>query len=102
MQWTVIPEYKDANHHPVVEIVGLEGTIVKPGQTITLKAIVKDPDGDHLTGRWAIEEAGTYPGKVELGSVGAKSITEVERTNPFNIPTPGSPEIARLRKMRLK
>jgi hypothetical protein len=99
LQWTVTPEYKDANHHPVVEIVGLESTTIKPGQTITLKAIVRDLDGDHLTGSWwQYEEAGTYPGKVELLSMGEEPNTVVERTYPFDVPGPGSLEIAKLMK----
>ncbi|WP_368658752.1 nucleoside hydrolase-like domain-containing protein [Metabacillus halosaccharovorans] len=99
LQWTVTPKYKDANHHPIVEIVGLENTTVKPGQTILLHAIVKDPDGDHLTGRWwQYEEAGTYPGEIELISVGEAQNTKVDNNYPFVVPSPGSPEIAKLKK----
>ncbi|HZH60882.1 MAG TPA: nucleoside hydrolase-like domain-containing protein [Metabacillus sp.] len=99
MQWTVTPEYKDANHHPVVEVVGLENTVVRPGQTITLKAVVKDPDGDHLTGHWwQYEEAGTYPGKIDLISDGEEQNTKSENFYPFVVPPPGSPEIAKLKK----
>ncbi len=103
MQWTITPEYKDANHHPVVEVVGLKDTVVRPGQTITLKAIVKDPDGDHLKGRWwQYEEAGTYPGKVELLTVEEEPITVEERSYPFEVPAPGSAEIAKLIKDEIK
>lgn len=103
LQWTVTPEYKDANHQPVVEVEDLESTTVRPGERITLKAIVKDPDGDHLTGRWwQYEEAGTYPGRVELDSVGKKPIMEAKRTYPFTVPAPGSPEIASLIKDELE
>jgi hypothetical protein len=100
MQWTVTPEYKDANHYPVVEITGLDCTTVKPGKTVILEAIVKDPDGDHLTGLWwQYEEAGTYPGKVELLSVGEKpNNKKVKSTYPFEVPAPGSLEIAKLVK----
>lgn len=98
-KWTVTPEYADANHAPVVEVVGLESTTVSPGQTITLKATVKDPDGDHVIGRWwQYEEAGTYPGTIELVSVGEQPSTEKKFSYPFKAPAPGSPEIAKLFK----
>ncbi|WP_026560687.1 MULTISPECIES: DUF1593 domain-containing protein [Bacillaceae] len=103
MQWTITPEYKDANHHPVVEVVGLENTVVRPGQTIILKAVVKDPDGDNLTGHWwQYEEAGTYPGQIDLISDGEEQNTKSENFYPFVVPSPGSPEIAKLIKDEIK
>ncbi|HZH58405.1 MAG TPA: nucleoside hydrolase-like domain-containing protein [Metabacillus sp.] len=103
MRWTVTSEYKDANHHPVVEVVGLESTTVKPGQTISLKAIARDPDGDHLTGHWwQYEEAGTYPGKVELLSIEEELNKKVELNYPFTVPAPGSPEMAKLIKAEIE
>ncbi|GAE93108.1 hypothetical NagD-like phosphatase [Gracilibacillus boraciitolerans JCM 21714] len=104
IQWTVTPEYEDSNHHPVVELVGLEDTTVKPGQTITLKAIVKDPDGDHLIGHWRqYEETGTYPGKLELISVEEDTkMGGIGCSYPFNVPAPGSSEVAKLMKNEIE
>lgn len=92
MRWTVTPEYKGANHAPVVEVVNLDSTNVKPGQVVTLKAIVKDPDGDHLVGHWwQYVEAGTYPRAVEMISEENHLKFEMNRTYPFEVPAPGSP-----------
>jgi hypothetical protein len=100
LKWTITPEYASANHNPVVKVIGLDNTIVKPGQTITLKAIVKDPDGDHLTGRWwQYEEAGTYPGTIELVTISEEENTKPEyNTYPFNVPSPGTIDMAELIK----
>jgi hypothetical protein len=97
LKWTVTPEYVAANHRPVIEVVNLDSKTVKPGQTITLKGIVRDPDGDHLTGRWwQYEEAGTYPGTVELKSLDEKSETKPEYSYPLDVPFPGTLEIAEM------
>jgi len=65
MQWTVTPDYADANHRPVVEVLSPETLTVRPGETVTLTAIATDPDGDHLVGKWwQYHEVDTYPGKV--------------------------------------
>jgi hypothetical protein len=65
LQWSVTPEYADANHNPVVEVLSPESTTVHPGEVVTLTARATDPDGDHLVGHWwQYEEAGTYPGAV--------------------------------------
>ncbi|WP_163536285.1 DUF1593 domain-containing protein [Gracilibacillus sp. YIM 98692] len=97
LKWTVTSKYEDANHQPIVNVVDLESNIVRPGQTITLKGVVKDPDGDHLTGRWwQYKEAGTYPGEVELISIGESQNTKPKYTYPFNVPSPSSLQIAEM------
>lgn len=59
--WCVAESYTDANHAPTVKVLeGLDLT-AKAGQTITLHALAKDPDGDKLTYNWwRYAEADTY------------------------------------------
>jgi hypothetical protein len=53
MDWCVAPNYNEANHQPVAEIVGNNVRTVSPGQTIILDASpTGDPDGDRLTYFW--------------------------------------------------
>ncbi|WP_246806765.1 DUF1593 domain-containing protein [Halolactibacillus miurensis] len=97
LQWTVTPEYKQANHHPIIELINTESAIVAPGQTITLKAIARDPDGHHLSVNWwQYEEAGAYPGQVELISLDEVIEKEATQTYPFDVPAPNSLNLSHL------
>ena len=49
-QWCYL-EYKDANHAPIVKIEDYD-IIAKPGQTVDLKVIVQEPDGDDYSVVW--------------------------------------------------
>ena len=99
LQWTVATEYNTANHAPVIQILDPKDTKVVPGQIITLTAKVKDPDGDNLTARWwQYEEAGSYPGKVELRFVGELQEKQPMRIYPFVVPAPSSLDIVSLIK----
>ncbi|KAE8168362.1 hypothetical protein BDV40DRAFT_284315 [Aspergillus tamarii] len=67
MQWTLTPNYENANHPPSVEI--LNGTTVKAhsGATVELAGAVSDPDLDNVTTSWwQYFEEGTYPGSVTV------------------------------------
>ncbi len=102
LRWTVTPKYQEANHSPVIQLVGVESNSMKPRQTVTLKAFATDPDGDHLTGRWwQYEEAGTYPGKIEFLEE-EKKPAFAARTYPFVVPVPGSVDITELNKAELE
>lgn len=59
--WCVATSYKDANHAPSLTVKeGINLTAV-PGQTLTLHAAAKDPDGDNLIFNWwRYAEADTY------------------------------------------
>ena len=48
--WATTTQYQQANHAPV--ITAQQKYFVKAGETIELKAMVKDPDGDALTVQW--------------------------------------------------
>ncbi len=64
LAWSVTPDYKSANHYPVVNgPLNLEAT---PGQKVTLNAKVSDPDGDELTLKWWQFRVGTYEGVVSV------------------------------------
>lgn len=66
MKWSVTPNYKDANHYPVVTGTTMIGA--KAGETIRLNAKVSDPDGNKVTTQWWYFPVGTYQG----GAIAAK------------------------------
>ena len=67
LAWSVTPTFEDANHEPTVTVEGPLNRSARPGETIRLTASVDDPDGDAVAVTWwQYEEAGTYPGRVEV------------------------------------
>lgn len=59
MDWTIKP-YAEANHPPVVRVVGPSEFTAKPGDRVSLRAEATDPDGNALTYEWFYYgEAGT-------------------------------------------
>jgi hypothetical protein len=67
LHWSVTSAFADANHHPRLEIAEGIDIAVDPGEAIALTADVSDPDGDEVTLVWWVyDDAGTYPGTVEL------------------------------------
>ena len=94
MKWSVTPRYADANHAPAMKLISPGQSTVRPGQTVTLTARVKDPDGDHVVGRWwRYEEADTYPGAVELTPLTVETKDDRSFVYPFAVPEPGSPDV---------
>lgn len=67
LQWSVTPDFADANHEPEVSVpTGVERT-AKPGEKVRLVGKAKDPDGDALTVKWwQYQEAGTYAGRTAV------------------------------------
>ncbi len=45
-------KYREANHAPRVEMKGAKIIQVKPGETISLKATISDPDGNGVFIKW--------------------------------------------------
>ena len=75
VQWTM-KDYAQANHAPEVAVEGSLDLTAKAGQTITIKGLAKDPDGDKLSYKWwQYQEAGTYAGKVQIKHADRKDLT---------------------------
>ena len=71
--WCVMP-YEQANHAPLVKLKGKSFRQAHPGDKISIKVKVKDPDGDAATIKfWQYKEAGTYPGEILLTNHGRKA-----------------------------
>lgn len=69
MLWSVTPNYKDANHPPVVMIKGTRDISASPGSTVQLQAEVSDPDHNAVSVQWwQYHDAGTYPGDITLSN----------------------------------
>jgi hypothetical protein len=63
-----VQSYEEANHPPVVLLAHPTDLTASPGAVVRLSALgTTDPDGDELAYHWwHYEEAGSYPGTVEL------------------------------------
>lgn len=74
MKWAVTPNFKDANHPPVVSVNGALDRAAKRGERVNLDGAARDPDGDALAYRWwQYADADTYAGKVDLAGAGAST-----------------------------
>ena len=66
MHWSVTSAFEDANHHPVIKApLSLVG---KPGETLSIKAKVSDPDNDELSIKWWQFKVGSYEGEVSVAN----------------------------------
>jgi hypothetical protein len=52
MDWSVQTSFSSANHPPLIRIEGKKELKAQPGQTIHMKAVVSDPDGDEYSIKW--------------------------------------------------
>jgi hypothetical protein len=68
-KWSVTPDFKDANHEPV--IVAVDNIMAKAGEIVELKAKVTDPDGNALTAKWWQFRVGSYKGDVKIENPGS-------------------------------
>lgn len=74
LQWSVTPDYQDANHPPVVSVRGPVDLTAAPGTVVHLTGSATDPDGNALTYLWYEDTSvDTYPGTVTLDSTNAPS-----------------------------
>jgi len=76
MQWSVTPNYRDANHPPSVHIKGPLAIAARPGSTVRLQGEVSDPDHDGVAVTWwQYNDAGTYPGDITFSDPAALTTT---------------------------
>jgi hypothetical protein len=69
IQWTLTPDYRAANHPPVVRIAAPRNVDVVAGQKVHLFGFAVDPDRNRVDLQWwQYLEEGTYPGKVTLSN----------------------------------
>ena len=75
MDWTITPNYKDANHHPIAVLNGDKTLMVlhitaAAGSAIDLNAAgSSDPDGNTLNYSWSFyDEPSSYDGTVSIQS----------------------------------
>ena len=72
MEWSVTPEFRDANHPPKVTIRGSLEVSARAGSTVRLQGEVSDPDNNQVTVTWwQYNDAGTYPGDVTFSDPAA-------------------------------
>jgi len=62
LAWSAAERFEDANHPPVVEVIGSLTRTAAPGERLALTATATDPDGDAVDLRWwPYPEAGRRP-----------------------------------------
>ncbi|MBN7812776.1 DUF1593 domain-containing protein [Algoriphagus sp. H41] len=74
MQWAVTPNFKDANHAPILKIEGPLTLMGSPGQKIKLHAFTSDPDGDEVSLSWFQTPVSGFGAKAEFAQTEGKSI----------------------------
>ncbi|WP_346860837.1 nucleoside hydrolase-like domain-containing protein [uncultured Draconibacterium sp.] len=52
LKWCVAPKYEDANHKPVINIIGGLDRIVKSGELVEIEAKISDPDPVDYDALW--------------------------------------------------
>lgn len=72
-KWSATPNYADANHYPVISEAPLALT-AKPGQKLTIKATVTDPDGDKVALKWWQFKVGSYANTVALDDINKSKV----------------------------
>ena len=81
-KWSVTPNYKDANHEPV--IAGIKDMAAKPGDKLKLKYTVTDPDKDKVTVKWWQYKTESYKGTAQVDDPASASTT-------FTVPADAKP-----------
>lgn len=76
LQWSESPKFSDANHPPAVRIEGPREISARPGTIVRLQGKVSDPDHNSVKVTWwQYNDAGTYPGDIEIANPAALSTT---------------------------
>lgn len=72
LKWAVTPQFSNANHPPVVRIVGSQSIVAHSSGTVKLEASVADPDHNAVQVRWwQYNDAGTYSGDIRISDSSA-------------------------------
>jgi hypothetical protein len=66
LKWSVTPKYTEANHEPVVNILGPMQIMVNAGQKVKLHGLVSDPDGNTVKVRWFQMPVEGFPFNVDI------------------------------------
>lgn len=92
MDWTVTPEFANANHNPIAALDGdtsrrVSHRIARSGEMVRVSADGStDPDGNALNYEWIhYREPGTFPGEIAIADPSAKQIA-------FTAPTVATPK----------
>jgi hypothetical protein len=85
LQWSVAPNFSEANHPPVIKIVGPPAISAAPGSAVQLEGAVSDPDRNSVRVTWwQYNDAGTYPGDITFSDPTALTTT-------FRVPNDAKP-----------
>ena len=85
MKWSVTPDYKDANHAPVVSVKGPLNFSAAAGSTVKLQGQASDPDRNEVNVTWwQYSDAGTYPGEIRFSGNAALATS-------FQVPVDAKP-----------
>jgi hypothetical protein len=73
LKWSVTPNYRDANHPPMVKLQGPKDLTAAPGDTVPLSATATDPDKNTVTFKWwhYRNVANTYAGEIKIADPAA-------------------------------
>ena len=71
--WSVTADFESANHNP--SISGPITMSACPGETVTIKTKVSDPDNDSVSLQWAEFRVGSYTGGLQLQGTDSETVT---------------------------
>ena len=77
MKWSVTEDYASANHNPVIS--GPVALSAGPGESVSIKTRVSDPDKNAVSLSWAQYKVGSYQGELSLKGTDSDTVS-------FNVP----------------
>jgi hypothetical protein len=76
LRWSVTPTYAGANHEPRISIRGSARISARPAETVALRGVVSDPDGNAVSVKWwQWSDVDSYPGQVAFSSATSPETT---------------------------
>jgi hypothetical protein len=83
MDYCVATKFADANHKPVIKVIGSLDRTVKSGETVELEVEITDPDGQRPSASWwQFADADTFEGFVEPSFQQGQNFNQGGRGNP--------------------